>query len=569
MMSFKIQKVQVQFVQFLMSDSEVVQQLGAVVPDVPNLGGVFEPNLPKLVEVDCVPAQKYKAKTSKMIKDKSSTNLPHAESEPSQPAAPAEEVELEATDNNMSFSDEEQLVAFNSQEEIHALFGTGELDEGFQQIPPLEPILHSCHAEVFIVDKDFEDEAAELVFPPCCTQYLVNKSVHVPDGHGLVFRYGFEQIPEVVIQRVNNTISQEEALGHVEECRVAMIRELERWNRHKAWVRRSKQGSQNALASKWVLKWKSMADASTGVKARGIKARLVVQGFRDKQSVNNYSGTTSRWAQRLLIALSVQFRWRLISMDVSEAFLRGISFKELHEEDPSKPLRTVQVILPPGSGELLRSLKGMESFNEEAEVLEMLKPGFGLKDAPRLWGLALKRVLKEIGARPITIDPQLFVKHDARKSLILAISVHVDDLKMTGLESEMTEAKRILESHVDELKTEIDTFEHLGLRHDLCSDGSRTVSQAHYIRELRTIPDADLRHNPKEPVNDRLQKLYMSLLGGLTWTVQTRLDIAVFVAALQRKLKAPTGQDIVDLNRVVRYVQNNPAHLKISRVNSP
>ena len=131
-----------------MSDSEVVQQLGAVVPDVPNLGGVFEPNLPKLVEVDCVPAQKYKAKTSKMIKDKSSTNLPHAESEPSQPAAPAEEVELEATDNNMGFSDEEQLVAFNSQEEIHALFGTGELDEGFQQIPPLEPILHSCHAEV-------------------------------------------------------------------------------------------------------------------------------------------------------------------------------------------------------------------------------------------------------------------------------------------------------------------------------------------------------------------------------------------------------------------------------------
>ena len=86
---------------------------------------------------------------------------------------------------------------------------------------------------------------------------------------------------------------------------------------------------------------------------------------------------------------------------------------------------------------------------------------------------------------------------------------------------------------------------------------------------MNTIPDADLRHRPKELVSEQHQKLYMSLLGGLAWTVQTRLDIAVFVAALQRKLKAPTGQDIIDLNRVVRYVQNNPAKLKFDKVKNP
>ena len=34
---------------------------------------------------------------------------------------------------------------------------------------------------------------------------------------------------------------------------------------------------------------------------RGVKARLVVQGFMDRQHVDNYAATTSRWGQRLMI----------------------------------------------------------------------------------------------------------------------------------------------------------------------------------------------------------------------------------------------------------------------------
>ena len=57
----------------------------------------------------------------------------------------------------------------------------------------------------------------------------------------------------------------------------------------------------------------------------------------------------------------------------------------------------MQLKIPPGSGILFRSLTGMEDFCEETEVLEMRKPGFGLKDAPRLWNIALRKVLREIG----------------------------------------------------------------------------------------------------------------------------------------------------------------------------
>ena len=38
------------------------------------------------------------------------------------------------------------------------------------------------------------------------------------------------------------------------------------------------------------------------------------------------------------------------------------------------------MLLPP----LMRAIPGFEDFNGQQECLEMLKPGFGLKDAPRL-----------------------------------------------------------------------------------------------------------------------------------------------------------------------------------------
>ncbi|CAK9099575.1 unnamed protein product, partial [Durusdinium trenchii] len=162
-------------------------------------------------------------------------------------------------------------------------------------------------------------------------------------------------------------------------------------------------------------------------------------------------------------------------------------------------------------GVLFRSLGGMEDFCEETEVLEMLKPGFGLKDAPRLWNKALRKVLGIIGVRAIATDNQLYVKHDSKGVLILAISVHVDDLKLTGIVTEMLRAKKVLEDHFDELKCESGSFEHLGLAHSF-ADGRWSVDQSHYAKELKLIPESDLRLHPDDLASAEVAKLYMSLL---------------------------------------------------------
>ena len=186
-----------------------------------------------------------------------------------------------------------------------------------------------------------------------------------------------------------------------------------------------------------------------------------------------------------------------------------------------------------------------------------------------MWSLALQKVLKKAKLCSTRTDPQLYFRHEGGK-LCLLLSVHVDDLKLTGTDACIKEILACLEKEFDSLKLEFDNFTHLGLMHQLHSDGSRSVNQTHYIRELKPIAEAELRLRPKtEQVEDALQKLYMSLVGGLAWVVQTRPDVAVFIAALQRKLKQPTVQDLLDANRVLKYLKLKPLSLTYRKLQHP
>ena len=71
-----------------------------------------------------------------------------------------------------------------------------------------------------------------------------------------------------------------------------------------------------------LLKWKQIN------KKRDIKGRLVAQGFQDRQCLSTFAGRTSRWGQRLVLAIATQFSWSSMSADASEVFLRGITFKQ-------------------------------------------------------------------------------------------------------------------------------------------------------------------------------------------------------------------------------------------------
>ena len=70
-------------------------------------------------------------------------------------------------------------------------------------------------------------------------------------------------------------------------------------------------------------------------------------------------------------------------------------------------------------------------------------------------------------------------------------------------------------------------------------------------------------------MTDIQQTAYLSLLGGLSWLVQTRMDIAVYVCYLQRNSKATTTEHYLKVNKLLRWVKRKPVVLFYGKLEGP
>ena len=77
------------------------------------------------------------------------------------------------------------------------------------------------------------------------------------------------------------------------------------------------------------------------------------------------------------------------------------------------------------------------------------------------------------------------------------------------------------------------------------------VSQDHYVKELKSVP-VPTEKKDEELCTETEQSAYQSLLGGIGWLVNTRMDVAVYIAALQRATKSPTIGHLKKLNQVLK-----------------
>ena len=124
----------------------------------------------------------------------------------------------------------------------------------------------------------------------------------------------------------------------------------------------------------------------------------------------------------------------------------------------------------------------------------------------------MSRVLSGVGVLPTRIDPQLHVKRNSAGELLVLLSVHVDDLKVTGKPDEVDALRAMLNKEFDQLKLEVDTFTHLGIKHQLLEDGSREISQGHHVAELRPIPEDVAKAMSEEArVDEQLGSSFRSL----------------------------------------------------------
>ena len=82
------------------------------------------------------------------------------------------------------------------------------------------------------------------------------------------------------------------------------------------------------MSSRWVLTWKEKDGEWI------VKARLVFRGFLDPQVNQLYtaSATASAASHRQLCSKGVNEKWQIISIDISTAFIQGITFKDLNSK---------------------------------------------------------------------------------------------------------------------------------------------------------------------------------------------------------------------------------------------
>ena len=254
-------------------------------------------------------------------------------------------------------------------------------------------------------------------------------------------------------------------------------------------------------------------------------------------------------------------------MDVGSAFLRGMTFAELSTMSGEKP-REVSFTPPAGADKYFRELPGMASYNSITHVLRLLKPAYGLRDAPKAWRTRLDIALRALGGLPIPTDAALYVfRDDGRLSLLL--SCHVDDLKGAGTPKAFAALRDGLEKQFGKLTIKQGEFEHCGIRYKQTPE-SVSMTQHHYADQLRLIDTSGM---PMDKIDQKLDEhqlgLFMSLLGGLAWLNMTRCDCCVYTQALQRAVSVATLGHIKKLNMVVKWVKRKPAGLVYRRLVEP
>ena len=199
----------------------------------------------------------------------------------------------------------------------------------------------------------------------------------------------------------------------------------------------------NSVDGTWVRRWrKTVVD---GVEVWVIKSRCCGRGFLDRQKnfIQRHSSTASRLSHRMICTLfAIMPEAEMEIWDITAAFLQGLKFSELEEKAKelgieTNEVRTVYFRPPANVWRHLNCIKGSKIYVDlnwtALYVLLLLKPIWGLVDAPLLWQLALLHVLiKQCGGVSSYFDVN-FVYLTNRQGLQLACRLHVDDMIIVGM----------------------------------------------------------------------------------------------------------------------------------------
>ena len=155
------------------------------------------------------------------------------------------------------------------------------------------------------------------------------------------------------------------------------------------------------LGSKWIFKRKMKVDGSIDK----YKARLVIQGFRQKEGIDyfdTYAPVARITTIRLLLALAATHNLVIHQIDVKTAFLNGELDEEIYMKQP----------------------EGFVMSGNEHKVCKLVKSLYGLKQAPKQWHQKFNDVVLSNGFALNQADKCVYSKlYTSGKGVIICLYV--------------------------------------------------------------------------------------------------------------------------------------------------
>ena len=306
---------------------------------------------------------------------------------------------------------------------------------------------------------------------------------------------------------------------HAEKrCRDAKARELRSWDDFQVYEEVEDEG-QFKLGTNWVLTEKIINGEN------GVKARLTVRGDQeDASGVRKDSPTVRKGNIKIFSTIAAKEKWEIKSSDVTCAFLQGVDIE-----------RDV-FLLPPKE----RRVPGM--------LWKLLKPVYGLVDAPRGWHLSLDQELTGAGCEKSLLDPAMYLNFSMsmgeRKIEGMALT-HVDDVLHGGSNKFEEQIMKPVKKAFKFGTEETEKFRYVGMNMTQKGDGIH-IDQDHYIEALE-LPDMDVAKGFKaeEVLNEEGQTEFRSCVAKVLHVgFQSRPDVCFEAKSLSTKFGKATKSDL-------------------------
>lgn len=334
---------------------------------------------------------------------------------------------------------------------------------------------------------------------------------------------GFENLksgppPGILLTEVLHPADPRSKGEHFDEARAKEVCGLLKRKAFKVVCKDEVANDANILGGRFVL---AIKNAETEEPL--FKARFVVQGHTDaeKNMLVNAATNVKHVSVRLLIAMAAVFGFRVWTQDVAQAYLQ--SAHALMRKVYVRPTKEFQL--------------------NSNELLELLKPLYGLTDAGDYWHVTFAKHLQhDLSMRPTAGDLALYTKtvHDG---LACLLGTYVDDTIATGPAS-FDEDSRLTERKFESKRREYDNVKFAGIEVQKWKEGYH-MHQTAYAAKLREL-------DPQAGFN-----AFRSLRHQLAWLTHTRPDICSHANILSQVTPASFAKAHIKLiNSAVRRGQN-------------